>query len=185
MEHHLDYTFFTWIFGLPDHVVFNILSFCSIKELMALGGACWHARCLILHYQSMVWSFQRRFQLWFPNTAGFQAMLYRHKAIVSGSQAIQFFDRTFCPDDPLEIYVRHNRAPRMFEWIESQGYFAASNPARSYDAVESGTIQLKRALDHVERLYDATWRRRQIRIIATIVRPIDHILCHNHSCELL
>ena len=43
-------------------------------------------------------------------------------AIISGSTALQFFDRTVYADSDLDIYVQHDRARDLALWLDSIGY---------------------------------------------------------------
>jgi len=42
--------------------------------------------------------------------------------LISGSTALQFFDRSFYPDSDLDIYVEHLYADRIAYWLLSIGY---------------------------------------------------------------
>ena len=43
-------------------------------------------------------------------------------AIISGSTALQFFDRTVYADSDLDLYVQHDRSRDLALWLESIGY---------------------------------------------------------------
>ena len=42
--------------------------------------------------------------------------------LISGSTALQFFDRTHYPDSDLDIYVEHGHVNCIAQWLESIGY---------------------------------------------------------------
>ena len=126
----LDITFITSILCLPEHLIFRVLSFCSIEQLLALQSASWITRCLARFYTGRVWNFESRFSLWFSDPRIFQNMLYQCHGVVSGSQALQFFDRTYYPDSDMDIYVHHSQVAKLSSWVIREGYALQSGSAR-------------------------------------------------------
>ncbi|TFK69380.1 hypothetical protein BDN72DRAFT_945701 [Pluteus cervinus] len=42
--------------------------------------------------------------------------------VISGSAALQFFDRVKFAGSDLDLYVHHSRAPRLMKWLEENGF---------------------------------------------------------------
>lgn len=44
-------------------------------------------------------------------------------ALISGSSALQFFDRTYYPEADLDVYLEERRVLEVANWLLTQGYF--------------------------------------------------------------
>lgn len=51
---------------------------------------------------------------------------------ISGSTALQFFDRSFYPDSDLDIYVEHRYCKPIARWLEIIGY--SFQPRKTYQS---------------------------------------------------
>lgn len=193
----LDKSFLTLIACLPNDVIFRILSFCGIKDLLVLNSTCWLTRVLVKFYIRHVWSFDLRFRVWFHDVRGFQRLLRLHRAVVSGSLAVQFFDRVYYPEGTLDIYVYHTNIRYIAEWMASEGYILAYGNIRPdikkclrtksiepYRENLNGT-SITVVLNYYkhEVFWDSTPHTRRIQIIGVECHPVRHILQEFHTSK--
>lgn len=62
----------------------------------------------------------------------FRELQAKYAAIISGSSAIQFFERNFLDNSDLDVYVEHAHAQGLGEFLERIGYeFAPRDKQRS------------------------------------------------------
>ncbi|KAJ7750551.1 hypothetical protein B0H16DRAFT_1318604 [Mycena metata] len=86
---------------------------------------------IVSHYRRLVWDPDSRFQPWFRDpTRQFRTMLRRCGAIVTGSQMLQFFDRTNYPDSDMDIFLRIGGVSLLGNWLTTQGYSPAAPSAK-------------------------------------------------------
>lgn len=69
-----------------------------------------------------MWDPNVYFSRWFTRPLAFRRLLGQCNAVVSGSQALQFFERTEYVDSDLDIFLPPAGVLRMSEWLEDMGY---------------------------------------------------------------
>ncbi|KAJ7683373.1 hypothetical protein B0H17DRAFT_942010 [Mycena rosella] len=77
---------------------------------------------VVQHYKQLVWDPDAHFKIWFSDPTKFRGVLQTCGAIVSGSQILQFLDRTRYPDSDMDIFLRVGGIPVMAQWLRHQGY---------------------------------------------------------------
>ncbi|PPQ81645.1 hypothetical protein CVT26_013896 [Gymnopilus dilepis] len=164
----VDATFFSSIACLPDAVIYRLFSFVQLEQLILLSKTCWLTRYLVRFYSIRAWSFYGFFRRWFTDSRAFQRMLERTRAVISGSQVVQFFDRAYYPESDLDIYVQY-------------GFRLGGVSRRS----SSGPITRILNLEKDETLWDGTTIRKRIQIIGLDVQPLNHILFEFHSTAVM
>ncbi|KAG2067252.1 hypothetical protein BDR04DRAFT_1233498 [Suillus decipiens] len=68
------------------------------------------------------YNINRHLSRFFPDPLSFRSLQARTGLIISGSNALQFLDRTFYPESDLDIYSHPGHVYEVLEWIESFGY---------------------------------------------------------------
>ena len=59
-------------------------------------------------------------------------------AIISGSTAVQFFDRDIYANSDLDVYVEHQAARPLALWLERIGYFFVPRQGTEFQTLELG-----------------------------------------------
>jgi len=121
-------------------------------------------------------------------------MLHESKAVISGSQIVQFFDRRTFPGSDMDIYVSEPSAPVVGNWLEKNGYrytgsygVYASLPleeslARSILRRNKLTNALNTSTS-IRGVYNYGKKDRRIQVIVLSINPLKHILFEFHSSE--
>ncbi|KAF7966524.1 hypothetical protein HWV62_38068 [Athelia sp. TMB] len=114
------------IFGLiltqlPIYEPFLLAS--SPKTLYAFSQTCKPAKECVQQYFDTVFDINKHLGFFLPNPLAFRNMQAKTGAIISGSNAVQFFDRTYYHDADLDVFVNpgHCRAVGL-HMIKVQGY---------------------------------------------------------------
>lgn len=68
----------------------------------------------------------------FPDPSGFRSLQARTGTLISGSVALQFFDRAFYPTSDLDLYVHSKHRREVGLWLLSMGY--TFTPSRGQDS---------------------------------------------------
>lgn len=114
----------------------RICHFLSIADIIALTRTC---RTLSSLYKSLIpsqWNLNSRLQPFVDNVTGFRSEMAKCDALISGSFALQFFDRTLWPRSDLDINVR-NSAEQFERYLRNvEGYkLLRSTEGKNYDMV--------------------------------------------------
>lgn len=91
----------------------------TIFQLKCLNYRLEH---VVLYYTRLVWDIDTFFEQWFPFGPDFRQRLAISDAVVSGSQVLQFFDRSSYPETALDIFTRIHGAIAMGQWLLTIGY---------------------------------------------------------------
>jgi len=130
--------FETWLITSPIEIFVRLFSFFSIKRIHAMRRTSKSLHGVCQAYISIVWDMGQRFQNWFDDAGDFRRILYEANAVISGSQALQYFDRSYYPESDMDIFVRVGGAGIISHWLLDQSY--AQNvdpPSYSYSILRS------------------------------------------------
>ncbi|KAJ6579172.1 hypothetical protein DFH09DRAFT_913344 [Mycena vulgaris] len=155
-------------------------------------------------YRKIVWDPDRHFQPWFGDcTEDFRSVLYESGAIVSGSQILQFLDRTTYLNSDMDIFLRIGGVLTMGNWLEARGY---SRTCDSEDYVNhfkfqrdviqtacrviTGGARLETAVKGVynyRRFVGSTTDiyNQKIQLVAVDTNPVQHLLFDFHSTAVM
>lgn len=102
----------------------RICSYLSIGSIIALTQTC---RGLSTLYQSLLpsqWNVDRHLRRFVQDPQFFRSQMGKHNALVSGSVAVQFFERVFWKDSDLDIYIERGPNAHAFgEYLtKKEGY---------------------------------------------------------------
>ena len=101
-----------------------VLSFLSPKELVRYGQTSRGHNRTVNDYIQRTFRVNRVLDRYFtPTEMGYFRYLQSHSQMfISGSTALQFFDRTTYPGSDLDIYVEHRYRETIALWLVSIGY---------------------------------------------------------------
>lgn len=94
----------------------------SPRTLVRLSRTCHMIHEAVTHFFQRAYNINRHLSRYFPDPLSFRSLQARTGLIISGSNALQFLDRTFYPESDLDIYSHPGHVYEVLEWIESLGY---------------------------------------------------------------
>ena len=135
----------------------RICDFLSILDIVYLSRTCKGLRSL---YQSLIphkWDIDRILQPFIDDPKAFRSQLGENDALVSGSLALQFFERRSWDEDGIEIFVEEgSMGDSMVEYLQSrEGYLfsnAETNQQRDPDHRQFCTSVCHQEARHDQRL---------------------------------
>lgn len=106
-----------------NHLLYDrLFGYIGSGDIIRLGWTCRRFQGAVCDYWPRAFNIQRTLSYFFEDILGFRLLQFRTGAIVSGSVALQFFDRSpFTPSD-LDIYVHMLARQEVGEWLLKQGY---------------------------------------------------------------
>ena len=109
-------------------LIYDVLfSYCSPATILRISRTCRLARLAVLDYSYRAFDIDRLLSRFFRNVTAFRCLQARTGAVVSGSLALQFFDRSYYPDSDCDLYVPYKEAEKIGKWILSAGGSAGGN----------------------------------------------------------
>lgn len=100
-----------------------ILSRTSPVSFIRFGCTCRVARDAVSNFCSRAFSINRHLLHYFSNPIDFRSLQARTGTLISGSNALQFFDRSFYPESDLDLYTHPGRSREVGLWlIRNEGY---------------------------------------------------------------
>lgn len=191
---------------LNVHQLRYILSFMHIYDVLTLERVSLTLRNISRLYQGITFDFNRFFSLWFPDVKNFRQLLHDCNAVVSGSQALQFFSRATYLESDLDIFVRAGGFQPLSRYLLAVGYYpqfsranlkpyeikglmAPSTLARKCltKATSSrhpllGVYNFKKTIVHQKQLSNENKTRELlVQIVVIDTEPIHHVIFGFHS----
>lgn len=100
-----------------------ILSCLSPRSLVWLALTCRAAYLAVADFKSRAYNVNRHFSRYFTDPIAFRSLQAKTNTLVSGSDALQFLDRTFYPESDLDIYTHPGHSFEVAQFlVEAQGY---------------------------------------------------------------
>ena len=169
-----------------------MLSFWDVTSVITCGKTNSATRGRILSYMSLEWNLRRHFMDWFRDDL--QEILHKCGAVISGSQAIQFFDRERYPESDVDFFVRLGGADELVKWIVCQGYSITDFSKRYRGNLENKIQELSAkctgnltSFEHpilgVINLLKPRVADKKVQVIIVDVDPIEHVLYGFHSSK--
>ncbi|KAG1748497.1 uncharacterized protein EDB91DRAFT_1334677 [Suillus paluster] len=115
----------------PGHVqqVFSCapiydLIFCDLspRTLVWLSHACRYTHAAVACFYRRAYNINQHLSRFFSDPLSFRSLQARTGLVISGSNALQFFDRTFYPGSDLDLYAHPGHVYELLEWLESVDY---------------------------------------------------------------
>lgn len=104
--------------------VYDLIFSClSPRSLAQLALTCRAACLAIAEFKSRAFNINRHFSRYFNEPVAFRSLQAKTNTLVSGSNALQFFDRTFYPDADLDLYTHPGHSFEVAQFlVEAEGY---------------------------------------------------------------
>ena len=109
---------------LQSHTLYgNIFAHCSPRSLLRFRRVSRAAQQAVQDYMDRAFNVNKHLSRYFRDPLAFRSLQARTAAIVSGSFALQFFDRTYYPESDLDIYTHPERSLLdVGLYLQSEGY---------------------------------------------------------------
>jgi hypothetical protein len=106
----------------PGSINNLILCHLSPRTLVRLSRTCHYMYVAVTCFLQRAYNINRHLSRYFPDPLAFRSLQARTGLVISGSNAIQFMDRTYYPESDLELYAHPGHARELSEWLVSAGY---------------------------------------------------------------
>ncbi|EIW78017.1 hypothetical protein CONPUDRAFT_146078 [Coniophora puteana RWD-64-598 SS2] len=124
----------------PDHVdhlfsrpsVYETLfSMLSPRESIQVSRSCQAAHDAYLNFTHRAYDINRHLFYFFSDPVAFRSLQARTGTLISGSDALQFLERTVYPGSNLNIYTHPGHTLEVLDWlVNAEGYRYAPFPRR-------------------------------------------------------
>ncbi len=180
-----------------------ILDPLSPAELYKYAGTCRAAHNVVNSYIRRHFSLHKLLGRYFSDSEilEFRMLQFNTGMVISGSAALQFFNRIVYDESDLDLYVEHRYRKSIAVWLQHIGYEYAPHAkstvktldqALSSAGPESTQIDIKITEGLATEFYDAllvlTFEKhrpyRKVQVITSILTPISKVL-RFHSSKLL
>lgn len=104
-----------------------ILSYCTSGTIFRISRTCSSSRVAIFSYIQRAFNINRHLSRYFSDPVGFRLLQSRTGTIISGSNALQFLDRSFYPESDLDVYVPWKQLRDLARWVINDGYVFEPN----------------------------------------------------------
>ncbi|TFK88767.1 hypothetical protein K466DRAFT_520274 [Polyporus arcularius HHB13444] len=114
------------------HPVYDNI-FCRLPSasFARMSRVCRDVREATMDFATRAYNIDRKLRRYFSDPLDFRALMSRTGLIISGSFALQFFDRSFYPESDLDLYVWSGEsAPEVGRWLEMEGYTYKPSPTQ-------------------------------------------------------
>lgn len=99
-----------------------IFLYASPASILRLSRTCQPCFAAVQSYIPRAYNINRHLSRFFQDPLAFRSLQARTGTVVSGSNALQFFDRSFYPESDLDIYIPPRYKVEVGEWLLSVGY---------------------------------------------------------------
>ncbi|KAH9918727.1 uncharacterized protein BXZ73DRAFT_80503 [Epithele typhae] len=134
------------VFGRPP-IYDGIFGSCSAASLPRLAATSRDVRAAFHDFERRAFNVNRRLKRFVDDPAAFRTLMGRTGMIISGSFALQFFDRTLYEESDLDCYLYKDRSIlQVGAHLKGIGYVYKPNPSDS-----GGTRDFERDVDRLLR----------------------------------
>lgn len=110
-------------------IIDNILDYCTPLAIFRLKTTSYAANKAVHGYITRTFDINSHLEHFFDDPISFRVLQARTNAIVSGSNALQFFDRTHYERSDLDVYVSGVESTKeVCDWLENNCYVYRPTP---------------------------------------------------------
>ncbi|THG92457.1 hypothetical protein EW026_g8454 [Hermanssonia centrifuga] len=119
---------------LTNDLIFDLIfNVCSPATFLLFSRTCRIAYAAVHSYIKRAFNINRHLSQYFLDPLAFRSLQARTSTLVSGSSALQFFNRLTYDDSDLDIYVPLKSRQEVGRWILGQGYTFKPNSVQHKD----------------------------------------------------
>ncbi|KDQ52179.1 hypothetical protein JAAARDRAFT_139328 [Jaapia argillacea MUCL 33604] len=119
-----------------------VLWHASPASLFYFSQTCKLARRIVTLYMKNAWNINRVLQKFFTDPLTFRSLQARTSTLISGSTALQFFDRTTYPDSDLDLYVYKEWTEEICRWLIRVGYVYTPKFDQDEDVLVAANVKI-------------------------------------------
>lgn len=170
-------------------ITLHVTSYWSVTDILAVASTCRSIRTTL----KCCWDVDVQLSRWFENTQAFRQMLGQCGAIISGSTALQYFDRTSYLRSDVDIVIPLSGTYRMGIWLLANDFIFQPRD-RDFDDFTASLLKVintnprnrnNRPLLRVFDFYAPPFRVQQyprhVQLIVIYGDPFSHILQYHSS----
>ncbi|EIW56989.1 uncharacterized protein TRAVEDRAFT_81046, partial [Trametes versicolor FP-101664 SS1] len=165
----------------------------SPQDFLRLYRTCRLARDVVATFIKVAFDVNATLKRFVPDPLAFRSLQARTGTLISGSIALQFFDRAVYPESDLDLYVHSQHRREVGMWLLSMGY--TFFPSRRQDPRFKTTVlnaEQSRGLHYVMPGVSAiyTFRRQvgeqhlKVQIIVARRAPMEVVLGFHSTCVM-
>ena len=99
-----------------------LFSYCTEKTFLSISRTCRIGHEAVKSYMRQAYNINRILTPFITSPLAFRQLQARTGALISGSAALQFFDRSYYPEADLDIYVSHKFRLDVANFFLGDGY---------------------------------------------------------------
>ncbi|KAI0076948.1 hypothetical protein K474DRAFT_1662339 [Panus rudis PR-1116 ss-1] len=116
---------------ITNDLLFRIIfDYCSPGSLLRCARLSRDAYAAVKWYMARTFDINKLLSRFFDDPVAFRSMQAKTATLISGSTALQFFDRSFYPDSDLDLYVWMKHRIDVGKWLMSAGYVFQPNSSQ-------------------------------------------------------
>ena len=105
LNHEMRHVSFFEAMLMNERVGLTVLGYCTAKSLVLLLRTNQSVNALVAIYIKRAYDIHKVLSQYFPDPLSFRYLQAYTGTVISGSTALQFFDRSFYPESDLDIYA--------------------------------------------------------------------------------
>lgn len=105
-----------------DLLMATILDMSTPATVIRFSQTCREAQLVFKSYMSRAFRLERNLSRFFSDPLEFRRLQARTATLISGSTALQFFDRSFWPESDLDVYVHMQFTKEVGKYLLQEGY---------------------------------------------------------------
>ncbi|KAF9011197.1 hypothetical protein BDQ17DRAFT_1272684 [Cyathus striatus] len=181
-----------------------IFSCLDYPDLIHISKTCRTARKAVSYFCLRAYNINKHLSHFFNDPIAFRNLQARTSSLISGSNVLQFLDRTYFEDADLDIFVHHIHSQEVGHWILAEGYefvptviqsarLDKSNPSFEdvegfSDLIESGSTE-DEISDYplgslVANVFTFQKEDKKVQLIGTIGSPMPCVLAFHCTCVM-
>ncbi|PPR00586.1 hypothetical protein CVT26_009861 [Gymnopilus dilepis] len=173
----------------------------DIKAIVSLSKTSSALHSAYIFYAKQTWEPTKHFASWFEHPAAFRRLLARTNSVISGSFALQFFDRIYYPTSDMDIYLRVAGADEVCRWLTRQDYTYVQGNKTYPHVISRDRVHIDKAVRNMSsslspllavynferkiKLSTSETIVRHVQVIVVDTDPIEHILFDFHSTVVM
>ncbi|PSS08863.1 hypothetical protein PHLCEN_2v3478 [Hermanssonia centrifuga] len=108
---------------LTNDLIFEVIfDACTPATFFRISRTCRIAYDAVRFYVGRTFNINRHLSQYFPDPLAFRSLQARTAALISGSNALQFFNRLRYSNSDLDVYVSWKSAMEVGKWMLGHGY---------------------------------------------------------------
>lgn len=123
-------------------VLESFLPALSPAELIRLSLTCRAMYKAVKLYMAKAFNVNTLLRRFFSSPEDFRTLQARTQTLISGSVALQFFDRSFYPESDLDLYAPYRTFRDVGNWLLGHGYTFSPYPQQALTWQEASTYPL-------------------------------------------